>query len=88
MPIVGMAISIRMRMMAMTISSSIRVKAIGRMTERRARLRRESENLQFMGFLSLVEQAAQKQARPRKCYNVKTRKGNATLGRQGIGSSQ
>src|SRR5580692_9461029 len=54
---VGIAISMIMVMIAITISNSIRVKPLGR-TGRRARLRRLSEDLQFMGFELLREQAS------------------------------
>src|ERR1017187_5994955 len=63
-PMVGMAMSMRMRMMAITINSSINVKPLGRRCVRLSRGRLweplrpfESEDLRFMGFLCLVEQA-------------------------------
>src|ERR1019366_996853 len=64
LPMVGMAMSIRMRMMAMTMSNSISVKpsgcrcvrlSWGRLWEPMRSV--ESEDLRFMGFLCLVEQA-------------------------------
>src|ERR1039457_70461 len=61
---VGMAMSIRIRMMAITISNSISVKPLGRlgeMLERDSvlvpRWPNRSINVRFMGFQCLVEQA-------------------------------
>src|ERR1035438_8769239 len=63
LPTVGMAISIRMAMMAMTISNSISVKPLGGLQPGidlgfcASRQPRQNEILRFMEFHRLVEQA-------------------------------
>src|SRR5271157_5098634 len=67
LPTVGIAISIRMAMMAITISNSISVKPLGFLPslvnggDCAPRRPRQNENLRFMGFQCLVEQAGRRQ---------------------------
>src|ERR1035438_6529028 len=61
LPMVGMAMSMRIRMMAMTISSSISVKPLDCLPSGAPRRPRQSENLRFMEFQCLLERAGDAQ---------------------------
>jgi hypothetical protein len=73
---VGIAISMRIKMIEMTISNSINVKPLSR-TER---LVRQFDFVQFMGLSASLERGRKPRSIRRKSYNEWTRKGNRTLG--------
>src|SRR6516165_3322910 len=79
---VGMAISIRITMIEMTISSSISVKPSSRATDDRVRAKPRLANFKIVQFISVLCLRCQTDApaHTTKSYSLETQKGNETLG--------